>query len=270
MKRIWAILSYILFVAGFSGGVWWFALSSDLGALAQRGEADLAVASDRLVSQLQRFREFAVLLSDHPELERLLAGEGNAEAASSVLRETADKTGSLEILAVAPGGTVLAASGDRPEPLTATPYLKRAIDDGALGAFHSVEPAIGLPNGQRSFTFAAPIFLSSGPVSGAVVVRADIGAIEAEWRGGAMMVGFTDTNGVVFASNRSELLFRTRNLPLPEAEVARYGETRLQPFPEVQIFHVCRAGALAARCRALPAAHGDPYHPAAAGDRHAG
>ncbi|NDR55248.1 sensor histidine kinase [Aliiruegeria sabulilitoris] len=230
MRRIWAILAYLAVVAGFTGGVWWFSLSSDLEALAERGEADLSVASDRLVGQLQRFRELAVLLSDHPDLEALLNGRGNAQTASELLRETADKTGSLEILAVAPGGQVLATSEEAWKPLSTAPYLKRAIEDGALGAYHSVEPNSGL----RVSTFAAPVFSLSGPVAGAVVVRANIGAIEAEWRGDAMTVAFTDSNGVILSSNRSELLFRTRTLPLPAAAGGRYGGAPLAPFPEVR------------------------------------
>ncbi len=230
MNRIVAALIYLLAVAGFSGGVWWFALTSDLRALAQRGEADLSVASDRLVGQLQRFRELAVLLSDHPQLMALLEGRGNAAWASSLLRETADKTGSLEILVVAAGRQVLASSGSAAHGLSPAPYLQRALGGGALGTDHAVDPGTGI----RAFTFAAPVFSAQGPVIGAVIVRANIGAIEAEWRGDAMMVAFTDEFGVVFSTNRSELLFRARNMPLTGQGAAAYPGVDVRAFPDVR------------------------------------
>lgn len=237
MKRIWAILAYLAAVAGFSGGVWWFALTSDLDALAERGEADLSVASDRLVGQLQRFRELAVLLSDHPQLTALMSGEGSAATAADLLQRTADKTGSLEILVVAPGGQVLASSSGDLAPLSEEPYLDRAINDAALGAFHAIDAAQGLA-GLRVFTFAAPIFGSDGPPVGAVVVRIDGEGIEAEWRGDAFGVFFTDSAGVIFVSNRSELLFMVRDVdrPPPPREQARYRQEILKPFPDVRAF----------------------------------
>ncbi|RYH06709.1 ATP-binding protein [Tropicimonas sp. IMCC6043] len=234
MRRIWAILAYLLAVAGFAGGVWWVALSAELRGLAARGEADLSLAADRLVGQLQRYRELAVLLSDHPDLTALLAGRGNAATAARLLRRTADKTGSLEILTATPGGKVLAASGAAPASLAGAPYLRRATVDGGLGATHAVEPGTG----RRIFTFAAPVFSPAGPVSGTVIVRADIGAIEAAWRGDAMMVAFTDANRVVISSNRSELLFRSYALPLPPLAAETYGAAPLTPFPDVTPFRL--------------------------------
>lgn len=229
-RRIWVALIYLLAVVCMSGGVWWFALSSDLETLADRGEADLSVASDRLVGQLQRYGELAVLLADHPVL--LAAADGGAQGdLTTLLRETADKTGSLEILAVSNRGRLISGSSSEAVVASDEPALRRALNDGALGTDHGLLGDLPV----RVFTFAAPVFSSGGPVVGAVVVRVDIAAIEAEWRGDAMMVAFTDAAGVVFASNRSELLFMTRapeEVP-PDAAIA---SAELRRFPDVRSF----------------------------------
>jgi two-component system C4-dicarboxylate transport sensor histidine kinase DctB len=227
-RRTIAALAYLIAVTAAALGVFWFSFTSDMEKLAQRGEADLSVASDRLVGQLQLYRELAVLLSDHPRLTDLMAGRGNAVLATEVLQRTADRTGSLEILAVTPGGQVLASSGDGTVSPRA-PYLLRAVQDGALGIWHGVDPETG----QRIFTYAAPVFAATGPVIGAVVVRVDVGAIEAEWRGDAMMVAFTDAAGVIFVSNRSELVFIAREIPAPDLEGA-YRGVDLRPIPDIR------------------------------------
>ncbi|SNS29829.1 sensor histidine kinase [Tropicimonas sediminicola] len=233
MSRAKAMLLYLMALAAVAGGVWWFALTSDLRALSERGQADLSLASDRMVGQLQRFRELAVLLSDHPELTALLDGRGNAASASGVLQRTADRTGSSEILAVSASGRVLASSKARSGTLGASTYLRRALSDGALGTYHAVDPETG----ERAVTFAAPVFAPSGPVAGAVIVRANVSAVEAEWRGDAMTVAFTDSYGVVFSSNRSELLFGLRGEPSPEV-AERYRGIDLVRFPDVRELHI--------------------------------
>ncbi|WP_068112642.1 sensor histidine kinase [Tropicimonas marinistellae] len=233
VTRFRATLLYLVALVSFAAGVWWFAFTSDLRGLAARGEADLSLASGRLVGQLQQFRELSVLLADHPALTELLAGQGNVQAAERVLLRAADKTGTLEILAVSRTGLVMAASGPHRGDLGGAPYLRRPLEDGALGTYNAVNPETGI----RSVTFAAPVFSPAGPVIGAVLVRARIGAIEAEWRGDAMTVAFTDDFGVVLSSNRLELLFRVRGEPTPGIE-ARYRGVDFLPFPDVQSFYV--------------------------------
>ncbi|MDV7142741.1 ATP-binding protein [Tropicimonas sp. TH_r6] len=231
-RRMLAALIYLLAVAGISGGVWWFALVSDLSDLAERGEADLSLAADRLVGQLQRFRELSVLLSDHPDLTALLAGRGNAKTAVSLIQTAADQTGSLDMLVVSASGQILAASENAAAVDRSAPFMIQAIDGGALGVEHGMDPETGI----RSFSFAAPVFSAAGPVSGAVIVRADIGAVEAEWRGEPMMVAFVDDFGVVFVTNRSEILYRLWDGF--DADAQPYPASLVQPFPEHRVLTI--------------------------------
>lgn len=201
-----ALCFYIFTVAAFAGGVWWFAYGAALDQLADRGRSDLSLASDRLVQQLSQYRELAVLLSDHPTLVPLARGEGGSEAeAAALLLRTADKTGSLEIFLASASGKVLASSVGAQADHRDMPYFLRAMH-GATGTFHAQDK----DSGARVFTFAAPVFDGAGRTTGAVGVRVDVVRVEGDWIGDPDSVFFTDGLGVIFVSNRTELLLRTR------------------------------------------------------------
>ena len=65
-QRRWIVPAFLLAVAAVSAGVWRYGYLQALDQLARRGDADLALASDRLSTQLQVYRELAVLMADHP------------------------------------------------------------------------------------------------------------------------------------------------------------------------------------------------------------
>lgn len=186
-------------------GVWWFAFTSALDQLETRGRSDLALASDRLTGQLQRFRELSVLLADHPTLTPVVLQGAEAAAAEARLLEMADKTGSLALLVAAGDGKVLAASGPVSGAILNTialrPSFRRAMH-GALGTEHWVEA----DSGQRIFAFAAPILQPAGAARGAVMVQVDIEALEAQTPTQASPVYFRDARGLIFVTNRSELI----------------------------------------------------------------
>lgn len=91
-------------------GAGWFAFSTALSRLALRGQADLSLASDQLVGQLQGFRQVAVLMADHPDLVALTKGQGDVGKIDDLLLATADKTGSYHIMLASGQGQVLASS----------------------------------------------------------------------------------------------------------------------------------------------------------------
>lgn len=219
-------LIFVLLVCLFAGLVWRMAYVSALDQLIRRGQADLALAADGLTSQLERSRELAVLLADHPVLRPAVEGGATAPAAALLL-DVADKTGSLDIAVLdGAGREVAGASGTHGMVHAGQPYFERAMD-GALGVSHMYSERFQ----RRAFVFAAPMFAPDGPVTGAVLVSADVEAIEAAWRGDRPALFFTDEAGVVFLTNRTELLFGRRPPADPfEAAVADYPESRLFPF----------------------------------------
>ncbi len=207
--RAAALGLFLLTVLGLAGGAGWFAYSAALTQLSARGQADLSLASDRLLGQLQRFRQVAVLMADHPQLIDLAKGQGAANQVSKTLLTAADKTGAVEILLASNTGEVLASSTLQTiTPLASHAHYERAMR-GALGTAHG---RIGGTN-RRAFFFAAPI-LEGEKALGAVLVTVDIEALEeSNWRGDPHAVFFTDAQGVIFVANRSELVLRNRVQP---------------------------------------------------------
>lgn len=201
VQRRWIVPAFLAAVAALSTVVWRVGYEQALDQLARRGEADLALASAGLSAQLQNFRELAVLMADHPALDDLDSGPGRARA-GAVLLAVADKTSAHEIMYVAANGRVLVAARDSGgRDMSGAASFRRAMQ-GALGAEHGV-----LEPGARVYVYAAPVFGDGdGAVRGALVVVADIEAVEQAWRGSAPVVYFTDAAGEVFITNRSELL----------------------------------------------------------------
>ncbi len=228
-----AVLIFLTLAAGFTGGVWWFAYTSALTQMADRGRSDLSLASDRLVSQLQQYRELAVLMADHPTLVAALHDEVGVAAAQALLLRTADKTGTLNLHVVSADGTVLASSDPTTQlaPLNrgGKPSFQRAMQ-GALGGHHErIDGVAG-----RAFIFSAPVFGDLGTVIGVVDVDVNIWAVESAWLGDPQAIYFTDELGVVFVSNRTEMLFRARAdaVAHPPGVLAQFGyeDAILRPF----------------------------------------
>ena len=204
-RRLLIVPAFLAAVGALAAVVWHIGYGQALDQLARRAEADLALASDRLSTQLQRYQELAVLMADHPAFVTLATPSARAEA-EALLLEVADKTGALDILYADRNGTVLAAAHDLVRArLDERPYFRRAMH-GALGSHFGV----GEPLDQRAYYYAAPSFGPDGRVTGAMVVAVDVGQVEQTWRGATPAVFFTDATGEVFISNRSEILFWQR------------------------------------------------------------
>ena len=203
-KNPWGILAYLVTVALFVSGVWWYGYVVALGQLERRAQSDLMLAADSLTAELRRYRELAVLTADRPQLSAVLAGSGTVEAVRPILQQVSDKTGALDIVLLDTAGVPLIGTQDAPAfSHVGQSYFERAMD-GALGVDHPVR------DGVRTFVFAAPVFSDAGPVIGALLVYAGVGGVEDSWRGARPVLFFTDADGIVFVSNRSELVLRSR------------------------------------------------------------
>ncbi len=208
-NRLIGISTYLLAVATFVAGVWWYGYGAALDQLDKRAQSDLALASDGLRGELARFRELAVLSADHPLVVGVLNGRGSVDAVTPVLQEIADKTGALDLALVDAQGRTLAASlGADRSPQRGVAHFERAMD-GALGVAHMLRAGTGL----REFVFAAPVFARDGRVLGALRVSTGVEAVEATWRGGAPVLFFTDADGIVFVASRSEMVLTDQDDP---------------------------------------------------------
>lgn len=218
-------LVFVTLVAVFAAGVGWLGYSSALDEIERRGASDLSLAVDRLEGELLRYRELAVLTADRPAAQQAVARGSATADFTQVLQSIADKTGSLDLLLVDAQGREIVTI-DAPADGTnhsGRPYFERALD-GALGLNHQFSSRLG----RRVFVVAAPVFGTDGKVGGAVIVTIDVDEIEASWRGDSSTVFFTDASGLVFLSNRSELLYRARRPPQPAAGTG--GDRPIEPF----------------------------------------
>lgn len=202
MQRWPLLLGYALAVFCIVATTWVYGYRQALDSLANRSAADLALASDRVSTQLQIYQELAVLMADHPALEQLETEAGRT-AARDVLRGVADKTSALDVFyADATGEVLAAAAGAVGGDIAKAPYFRRALH-GALG----IGTGVLAENGRRAYFYAAPNFAPGAGVAGVLVVVADVEDVEQTWRGSLPTVFFTTHRGEVFISNRSELLF---------------------------------------------------------------
>lgn len=221
-RRSALILLFVIAVAATSALLYRYSYRQELEQIAQRGQADLALAADRLRGELQRYRELSVYLADHPYV---LNPQSDPAALNDLFVRSADKLTALDVLLVGPDGQVLASAADAPpRDFSDAPFFVRAMD-GALGSFH------GLSNrfDSRVFYYASPVFGPDGQVQAAVVVVVDIERLETGWRGGVPVVFFTDDVGVIFIANREELLFLQRGVGR-SSQNASYQEAALRPF----------------------------------------
>lgn len=216
-----ALALFLAAVAGLGLGAWSWGYARALDQLAQRGEADLTLAADRLTGQLKLYQQMAVLLADHPGL----AGP----QPRALLLAAADKTAALDVLLVNGAGRVVAsANGTESTDVSDRAFFRRALH-GALGQDHGLNPRTG----RRAYYFAAPRFGAGGRVAGALVVVANIDRVEAEWRGARPAVFFTDRSGEVFITNRSELLYwqeGAQGLRPPEGEALPFATRARGPY----------------------------------------
>ena len=175
LRRISVVLGFVLVVAAAAAGVWRYGYFQALDQMARQGASDLALASDRLTGQLQRYRELAVLVADHPQVQGALAGDD--VAAEALFLEIADKTAAQDILLTTPRGGILAQARSGVAPIDLGKLVARAAQ-GALGWGNG-----RTEQGTRIFAFAAPVFDAQSEIRGAIVVTADLARIEWDWVG---------------------------------------------------------------------------------------
>ncbi|GGX47204.1 two-component sensor histidine kinase [Tateyamaria omphalii] len=203
LRRISVVLGFVALVAAAAAGVWRYGYFQALDQLARQGQSDLALASDRLTGQLQRYRELAVLVADHPRVSAALAGEDVSQVEALFL-EIADKTAAQDIRLTNAEGLVLAAARSDQPGLDIAPLVARAAQ-GALGWGNG-----RTAQGTRVFAYAAPVFDARSRITGIVVVTADLAGIEWDWVGSNPAVFFTDAQDRVFITNRSEIVYWQR------------------------------------------------------------
>lgn len=120
--------------------------------------------------------------------------------------------------------------------LTGHSYPFRPYFTTALAGQDSVYPALGVTTGLRGLYFSTPVFGPDHAAVGVVVVKVGIGSIENILIGHDTPIFLVSPDGVIFASNRKDLLYHYV-LPLTDAAIGQiqaskqFGDMALKPFP---------------------------------------
>ncbi len=195
---------------------------------AARGQTTLGLAVAALKGQMSRYEKLPELIADQDDIKDLVANPGDAArvaAANLHLKEINALLESSDIYVMMPDGTTIAASNFDTgtsfvgENFEYRPYFRDALA-GGLGRFF----ALGTTSLKRGYYFGAPIRVD-GVISGVVVFKVDIDAIERSWQGGDYEIIVADPEGIIFMTGRPEWLY-SGLAPLTEDRLARTAATR--------------------------------------------
>lgn len=223
MNRIVLIFTFVLLVLGPLWGVWRWSYSEALDKLERRGQARLSLTADRLVSQLESYRQIPVILTNNAVLQ-----SNNTHEINGFLERMADITGALDIILLDTSGTAIAVADWQGGGVIGQNYAKRPdiirAMNGALGFYHSKENA----SAPRGFYFSSAV-RSASKIIGVISVQVDLEVLEVDWRADPETTFFSDENGVIFITNRNSLLLRVLGGVSEGAD--RYSPAILQAMP---------------------------------------
>ena len=204
MTRSLATIGFLVFVAVFSAAIWIYSFTQSLGQLEQRGQSDLALATDSLTSELASYRQLAVSLAGDP---RLQSQETTPDQLADLLGRLTDLSGALDLVLLDRGtGFLASASGQHALDWAAMPFVGRAFQ-GTVGR----DLIFGNAYGRRVFLYSVPIYAGAAPVRRVLVIMIDLERIEANFRGSNPAVLMSNDTGRIFFSNRSELILQSRS-----------------------------------------------------------
>ena len=203
MRQNFLAILFLVGVLVLTGLVWIYSAVQSIEELEQRGQADLELASDRLVGKLVGFRQLTVTLASDP---RIGSQSTSLDEIVEILTHATDISGALNLVLLDRDPTFIASALNWPlQDWTGKAFVERAFR-GALGWGVFESDTLN----RRAFAYAVPVFSNIGPVSRVLVAVLDIEEIEAEFRGSNPVVFMTNASGVIYFSNRSELVLRDR------------------------------------------------------------
>lgn len=230
LRRLWALAAVLGLGLALLAGAWAHARleRAAFQQLAARGANTLGLAVAALDGQLRRYDRLPALLAQDPAIHAVLGApqdSGRIAAANLYLRATARLLQASDIYVMALDGTTLAASNfDQPHSFVGgnfafRPYFRDALALGQ-GRFY----ALGTTSRVRGYYFGAPVLVDD-EAAGVMVIKIDLDAIEAGWRGAEYEVIVTDPEGIVFMSTHPDWTFGATEA-LTDERIERTTQTR--------------------------------------------
>jgi two-component system C4-dicarboxylate transport sensor histidine kinase DctB len=242
-KTFLIILSYLALSLCVASAVYFASLRSNLSTLYRSGEVRLAQAEDRLLGQLEAFRELSNFLSRHPTVVSAAYDTLNEPGIDELLLRSALMSGADSIYLLDRFGVVVASSNyEDPFSFIGWDYSKRpdikSAETGRLGVYHGIEPA----DQTRDFFYTRGVLTDGVKPSGFLVVKVNAALLEFHWRIDEPVVVFIDTDKVLSLANRPGLILRqetpgaqTRYPTASVREFYRYDARMIGPY-EVRSF----------------------------------
>ncbi|MFN3724553.1 MAG: ATP-binding protein [Paracoccaceae bacterium] len=245
--RTWLWLAALLAALGccLAGWLTWqHSLARSLDDTARRGDNVLQLAATALSGELDRFERLPPLIAEQTVITDLAADPRNparVARANDYLRRIQRLLMATDIYLMDTGGLTIAASNHDTDTsfiggnFSFRPYFYEALAGGS-GQFY----ALGTTSGKRGYYFGAPVRVQ-GQITGVLVFKVDLDAIESTWDAGDYAVLVTDPEGVTFLSSRPEWRFAAMR-PLSAEAKARIDTTRRYADTPIGLLHITGEG----------------------------
>ncbi len=189
-----------------------WAESFTLDTIRRTASQNLNLVVKNLRGEQDKFRALTRLIAQHPTFRNLLNGTLSEDEIATLnlsLEKMNAFTGALDIYIMDKTGLTIAASNWNTDNsfigrnFYYRPYFQAAMQ-GRLGRYF----AMGATSGQRGYYFAYPI-RSGTAITGALVIKMDVGHLESVWWSHDFDILITDTNGIIFLSTNPDWVFKS-------------------------------------------------------------
>lgn len=212
-------------------------LAALLNEQEKTGRSTLEVYGVALRGSLEKYRSLPRLLAGHPLVVSLTQDMNNPQkirAVNTLFSESKMVTGAAEIYLLRADATAIAASNAYEADsfiganYTYRPYYQDAMT-GRLGRYF----ALGTQSGKRGYYFAYPLW-HKHQISGVMVVKVDIDALETVLTDTPNDTIVTDEDGIVFMATRSEWIYKSLN-PLDAGHLEQVHDSRQYDMKTVTV-----------------------------------
>jgi histidine kinase len=214
-------------------------------------QRQLDLYSQALQQRIDRYRTLPQVLALDPQLREAVSAPIDAtrrDALNQRLESANSVTHSSTLTLIDRHGVAIAASNWRQptsnvgEDYNFRPYVQQALRDGR-GQFYG----IGLTTGEPGYFLSQAIKDRDGAVTGVVVIKIDLDALEEEWLQTSDVVLVSDAHGVIFLASQKQWRYRTL-APLGAgdrrelAATRQYARQELTPL-RMQVLQALEGGA---------------------------
>ncbi|MBB3996204.1 sensor histidine kinase [Aureimonas pseudogalii] len=189
----------------------WWAERRAVIDLRERAGASLTLAASLLRSEVGRQSVVPLTLAGDRDVRDLLQSPTRGATASMNVRlaDLAGATGASALYLIDRRGIAVAASNaSEPASFVGSDYRFRDYFRSAMAEGSARQYALGTVSRRPGLYLSQRVDGSDGPL-GVVVLKAELGEVEADWRGSGQIVFASDPRGIVLATGVDDWRYRT-------------------------------------------------------------